>query len=94
MGSWSLGQKRKARVIKEAISENVPLLEERRKEKAGNLSGGQRQMISTSKGPSDSPPNVLLARRAFSWSITNLAIDDVFKTIKEINLRRGLNSLS
>ena len=44
---------------------------------------GKGRLLSSCKGPSDSPPNVLLARRAFSRSFTNLAIDDVFKSIKE-----------
>ena len=44
---------------------------------------GKGRLLSSWKSPNDSKPNVLLARRTFSRSFTNLAIDDVFKSIKE-----------
>ena len=53
MGAWSLTKNRKESIVK--IFEDFPLLAERKKEKAGNLSGGQRQILALARALVTSP---------------------------------------
>ena len=47
IGAWSLAEDRKGNVAK--ALEDFPLLRERKNEKAGNLSGGQRQILALAR---------------------------------------------
>ena len=83
IGSWTLNEN-----IKQTISktfDDFPMLKERRRDKAGNLSGGQRQILALTRALVTSP-NILLLDEP-SAGLSPVAINEVFEKIKEINAK-------
>ena len=67
IGSWSIDTSIKQSISK--IFDDFPMLKERRKDKAGNLSGGQRQILALARALTTSP-KILVIRRTISRSFT------------------------
>lgn len=67
----------------EEIFELFPILKSRRKQKAGQLSGGQRQMVAMGRALMLDPQVLLLDEP--SAGLAPLIVSDIFEKIKEIN---------
>ena len=75
---------------KKEIFEMFPILSEKKREKAGNLSGGQRQLLALGRALITKPDVLLLDEP--SAGLSPIAIDEVFKSISKIN-NKGVSIL-
>ena len=78
-----MGNRKKMKKNFDDVYELFPILKKRNNEKAGNLSGGQRQMLALGRALISKPEILLLDEP--SAGLSPGAVDEVFESIVEIN---------
>lgn len=73
------------------VFEYFPILEERARQMAGTLSGGQQQMLAIARGMMTRPRIMLLDEP--SLGLSPLAVKEIFSVIRRLNVEQGVTML-
>jgi len=90
MGAFGRKDKRAIRQDIEKYYDLFPILGDRRKQKAGTLSGGEQQMLAIARGLMKRPKLLFLDEP--SMGLAPLLVNQIFKIIRELN-KTGLSVL-
>jgi len=90
MGSYLKGPKSQRNESFRVVSGLFPILEERKGQLAGTLSGGEQQMLAIGRGLMSKPKLLILDEP--SLGIAPLIVEEIFRAIKETN-REGVTIL-
>lgn len=86
MGAYRRGKDPKIQKDLKRIYGIFPILDERKKQKAGSLSGGEQQMVAMARGLMGEPTLMLVDE--MSLGLAPLIVDDLIDIVKEIH-RQG-----
>jgi branched-chain amino acid transport system ATP-binding protein len=84
MGSYLKGPKSQRNESFKLVSGLFPILEERKSQLAGTLSGGEQQMLAMGRGLMSKPKLLILDEP--SLGIAPLIVEEIFQVIRKINL--------
>jgi len=91
MGGTPLGNEREVRRAIDEVLEAYPLLKDKLREQAGNLSGGEKQLLALARADMIKPRVILMDEP--SIGLAPRMIEEVYERIKAINARRGVTFL-
>ncbi|GAK60410.1 amino acid/amide ABC transporter ATP-binding protein 2, HAAT family [Candidatus Vecturithrix granuli] len=83
LGAFTSADQQQIQKNQEWIYELFPILEERRNQLAGTLSGGEQQMLAIGRGLMSSPKILLLDEP--SLGLAPILVKTIFQTLKQIN---------
>jgi len=91
MGAYVRGERRTLREEAPRVFKYFPLLERRRDQQAGTLSGGEQQMLSLARALVGRPRLLMLDEPSLGLAPT--VVTELFRIVKELNAEDGLTVL-
>jgi branched-chain amino acid transport system ATP-binding protein len=83
MGAFTRNDAKAVQSDMERIFQSFPILNERARQQAGTLSGGEQQMLAIARGLMSNPKLMLLDEP--SLGLAPLMVEEIFRIIAEIN---------
>ncbi|HYB21243.1 MAG TPA: ABC transporter ATP-binding protein [Thermodesulfobacteriota bacterium] len=88
MGAYTVREKRKIEESQEKVFHLFPILQERRKNLAQTLSGGEQQMLAVGRALMSNPRMIMLDEPSFG--LAPILVDRIFEVITRLNKETGL----
>ena len=83
MGAYTQKDKKEVEKILQRVYQSFPRLEERKKQAAGTLSGGEQQMLAMGRALMSNPKIILMDEP--SMGLSPIFVEEIFKIIREIS---------